>query len=189
MSTAPPSWSGAIYTPEFPGGQKVQVAMVSTPFPASVQAPANSNVTYTFITALATDIGIPLAIHRSVCKRNSCLCPCLLLAGDCDTGSTVLQCAQMRYDNATGLPSGELLSRHVSAWGQVWSHRIEVSGDLTLAQAVNASAYYILSSIRADWPWSLSPGGLGSNSYNGHSTFADPTFSVPFFRSTPLTCL
>ncbi len=32
--------------------------------------------------------------------------------------------------------------------------------------------YYIISSIRPDWPWSLSPGGLASNGYNGH-TFWD----------------
>jgi trehalose/maltose hydrolase-like predicted phosphorylase len=25
-----------------------------------------------------------------------------------------------------------------------------------------------MSSLRADWPWSTSPGGLASNAYNGH---------------------
>ena len=49
---------------------------------------------------------------------------------------------------------------------------IEVVGNLDLAQAVNASLYFIRSSIRPDWPLGLSPGGLASNSYNGH-TFWD----------------
>jgi hypothetical protein len=32
-------------------------------------------------------------------------------------------------------------------------------------KVVNSSLYYILSSVREDWPWSLSPGSLSSNGY------------------------
>jgi trehalose/maltose hydrolase-like predicted phosphorylase len=61
----------------------------------------------------------------------------------------------------------------------IYYGRMEISGDLQLAQAVNSSLYYIITSIRDDWPWSLSPGGLASNSYNGHSFWDGETWMYP----------
>jgi trehalose/maltose hydrolase-like predicted phosphorylase len=55
----------------------------------------------------------------------------------------------------------------------------EIGGDLALSQVVNASLYYILSSIRSDWDFSLSPGGLASNSYNGHVFWDAETWMYP----------
>lgn len=74
-----------------------------------------------------------------------------------------------------GLAAGSLalLEEHSAAWQDKWSAgRIEVGGNLGLAQAVNASLYFLLSSTRADVPLGLSPGGLASNGYQGH-TFWD----------------
>jgi hypothetical protein len=56
---------------------------------------------------------------------------------------------------------GSLWSKHVDAWMKRWDQgRIEVGGDLRLAQATNSSLYFMLSSIRPDWPMGMSPGGL-----------------------------
>eukprot|EP01114_Cavostelium_apophysatum_P022690 TRINITY_DN8295_c0_g1_i1.p1 TRINITY_DN8295_c0_g1~~TRINITY_DN8295_c0_g1_i1.p1 ORF type:complete len:699 (+),score=116.92 TRINITY_DN8295_c0_g1_i1:246-2342(+) len=74
-----------------------------------------------------------------------------------------------------------LLAGHISAWYDLWSSRIEVSGDLPLAQAINSSLYYILSSVRADWEYAPSPGGLASNGYNGHAFWDSETWMFPTF--------
>ena len=49
---------------------------------------------------------------------------------------------------------------------------MRVSGNQRLSRAINSSLYYLLSSSSPDLPLSLSPGGLASNGYNGH-TFWD----------------
>lgn len=85
----------------------------------------------------------------------------------------------------------QLASLHILEWKKLWDARIEFQGNLPLAQVydnfcafilennffsyplfltycikvVNSSLYYILSSAREDWPWSLSPGSLSSNGY------------------------
>jgi trehalose/maltose hydrolase-like predicted phosphorylase len=74
---------------------------------------------------------------------------------------------------------GSLFGSHTQSWESLWSSRIEVGGNLALAQIINSSIYYTLSSIRADWPWSLSPGGLASNGYNGHVFWDAETWMYP----------
>jgi hypothetical protein len=55
--------------------------------------------------------------------------------------------------------ANSLFDLHVNAWLERWNAgRIEIGGDLALAQAVNSSLYFIRSSIRADWPYGMSPG-------------------------------
>jgi trehalose/maltose hydrolase-like predicted phosphorylase len=83
-----------------------------------------------------------------------------------------LQDASQIYESAME-DKENLLSDHVAAWASRWEQgSLEVAGDLHLAQALNSSLYAIRSSIRADWPYGLSPGGLASNAYEGH-TFWD----------------
>jgi hypothetical protein len=66
-----------------------------------------------------------------------------------------------------------LRDSHEAAWLQRWDQgRVEVGGDLGLAQAVNSSIYFMLSSVRQDWPLGMSPGGLASDGYDGHTLCA-----------------
>ena len=74
----------------------------------------------------------------------------------------------------------------LKSWENIWSQGgIELSGDasnsevLRLQQVTNSSLYWILSSIRSDWPWGLSPGSLASNGYNGHSFWDTETWMYP----------
>ena len=63
---------------------------------------------------------------------------------------------------------GTLFTEHVAAWAARWARgSIAVEGDLRLAQAANASLYAIRASVRGDFPYGLSPGGLTSDGYNG----------------------
>jgi len=54
-----------------------------------------------------------------------------------------------------------------------------VAGNATVAAAVNSSLYYILSSVREDWPYGTSPGGLASDSYDGRSFWDAETWMFP----------
>jgi trehalose/maltose hydrolase-like predicted phosphorylase len=85
------------------------------------------------------------------------------------TGKTPAQTALAALQTQTARGAVVLLEEHVDGWRQLWENRIEVEGDVYLASAVNASLYFILSSIREDWPHGLSPGGLASGGYHGHT--------------------
>ena len=75
----------------------------------------------------------------------------------------------------------QLLEEHKAAWKALWeTGRIEIEGDLEMAQAVYGSMYYILSSTRSDWPYGLSPGGLpGGEEYMGHTFWDQDIWMYP----------
>ena len=75
----------------------------------------------------------------------------------------------------------KLLAEHKAAWKALWeTGRIEIEGDLEMAQAVYGSMYYILSSTRSDWPYGLSPGGLpGGEEYMGHTFWDQDIWMYP----------
>jgi len=75
--------------------------------------------------------------------------------------------------------AGALLAEHEGAWAELWKSGLEVKGRRDVAQAVNASIYYLLSSLREDTVHSLSPGGLASNAYNGHTFWDTETWMLP----------
>lgn len=85
-----------------------------------------------------------------------------------------------------------LYESHIQAWKSIWDQAgIEIQGTpdiLPLQQTTNTSLYWILSSIRDDWPWSLSPGSLASNGYNGHTFWDCETWMYPsiMMLNTPL---
>jgi trehalose/maltose hydrolase-like predicted phosphorylase len=87
------------------------------------------------------------------------------------------------YSKKYDVPMGHvLLDLHIEEWNRVWKSGIEVqsiNGNLNLSRAINSSLYYILSSVRDDWPYSLSPGGLSSNDYNGHVFWDCETWMYP----------
>eukprot|EP01116_Phalansterium_solitarium_P016178 TRINITY_DN3701_c0_g1_i1.p1 TRINITY_DN3701_c0_g1~~TRINITY_DN3701_c0_g1_i1.p1 ORF type:complete len:702 (-),score=253.28 TRINITY_DN3701_c0_g1_i1:809-2914(-) len=125
------------------------VAVVTSNIPASIALP-NGTTTYYFLTTFRTSLDSQDPVSDAVAD----------------------------YENAAAQQT-QLLDAHIAAWLQVWSARMEVTGDLALAQAINSSLYYILSSVRPDWPYSLSPGGLASNGYNGHSFWDCETWMYP----------
>ena len=73
----------------------------------------------------------------------------------------------------------EVQLSHSKAWGHLWEAGIEVTGNDTIAAAINSSLYYILSSVAAESEWSVSPGGLVKNSYNGHVFWDCETWMLP----------
>eukprot|EP00729_Bicosta_minor_P020156 gene20156-4860_t len=80
---------------------------------------------------------------------------------------------------AKQLSPAALFAEHAAAWADVWQSGVEISGNSSVAAAVNASLYYIHLAVRADWPHGLSPGGLASNSYDGRSFWDTETWMFP----------
>ncbi|UJR22365.1 hypothetical protein I4U23_025427 [Adineta vaga] len=101
-----------------------------------------------------------------------------------------------RFDEAL-TKRNDIFNEHVQAWENLWKSGIDIepietepfispkifldtnkdeendtiitifSRALDIAQHVNVSLYYLLSSTREDWPYGISPGGLASQSYSG----------------------
>jgi trehalose/maltose hydrolase-like predicted phosphorylase len=65
------------------------------------------------------------------------------------------------------------------AWSALWTGRIDVDGNNTVATDVNASEFYLWSNTRDGVDWSISPAGLSSNGYDGHIFWDAETWMYP----------
>ncbi|CAF1535077.1 unnamed protein product, partial [Adineta steineri] len=102
-----------------------------------------------------------------------------------------------------------LFQEHIQAWKKLWKSGIDIepledhpfvlpkiimdtdknhendtvittfSRSLDIAQHINSSMYYLLSSSRDDWPYGISPGGLASQSYSGAIFFDMDWYMMP----------
>ncbi|MDR3549281.1 MAG: hypothetical protein P4M11_13635 [Candidatus Pacebacteria bacterium] len=90
-----------------------------------------------------------------------------------DTEKLYLDVVNAKYE--------DLVKEHLAAWKELRraGASIHVGGYTELAQAVNSSVYELLISMREDVPWSNSPGGLETNSYNGHMFWDFETWMYP----------
>lgn len=95
-------------------------------------------------------------------------------------GEGLVAAAVADYEDALLVAGGGgLHAEHVNEWqGTVWAAGFETDR-ADLALAVNSSLYAILSSVRNDRPFGLSPGGLTSG-YNGHSFWVRAVSYPPF---------
>ena len=76
--------------------------------------------------------------------------------------------------------AGTLHASHVEEWAAaLWSSGIEIAGRADVARAVNASLYAILSSLRVERVYSLSPGSLATDFYEGHAFWDCEIWSLP----------
>eukprot|EP00794_Sanderia_malayensis_P018525 gene18525-20383_t len=74
----------------------------------------------------------------------------------------------------------QFFNSHKQHWKEIWeSGNVQANGNLKLGQAINSSMYYIISSICATWPYGLSPGGLPSDGYMGHTFWDQATWMFP----------
>jgi len=92
---------------------------------------------------------------------------------------TALGAAQTQARAAAAIGFNALTRANDAAWATLWSARIDVIGNPTLASEVNASEFYLWSSTRDGVDWSISPAGLSSNSYNGHIFWDAETWMYP----------
>jgi protein-glucosylgalactosylhydroxylysine glucosidase len=94
--------------------------------------------------------------------------------------SSLISAVESDYSLAEELMSnGTLWSTHVAEWeATIWGSGFETDR-IDVARAVNSSLYAIVSSMRADRPFSTSPGGLAKDCYNSHSFWDCETWMYP----------
>jgi trehalose/maltose hydrolase-like predicted phosphorylase len=98
---------------------------------------------------------------------------------DSEEGADAAGAAREGAAAAAGAGYQALLSENAAAWAKLWRDRIEVRGNKTLADDVNASQFYLWSSTGEGIDWSISPAGLSSNGYNGHIFWDAETWMFP----------
>ncbi len=98
---------------------------------------------------------------------------------DSQDSSDPVASAQADAARAAATGYAALLRANDGAWAALWAGRIDVLGDPTLADDVNASQFYLWSSTTAGVDWSVSPAGLSSNGYNGHIFWDAETWMYP----------
>jgi hypothetical protein len=95
------------------------------------------------------------------------------------TGTGAAAAAQQRYEAALQQSPATLLQSHALGWAELWRSDMAIGGNVSATTALRSSAYYILSSVRADWAFGSSPGGLPSTSYHGHCFWDMETWFFP----------
>lgn len=126
---------GRVAHAEMPFLRRPTVALVSNVPPREVVLAPQETKTLVYVMAVATSL---------------------------DSASPVVA-ATAALSSAMQASATALLAEHEVAWESRWAQgHVEIVGDLHLAQVINSSMYYLLSSVRDDWPQGLSPGGLGA---------------------------
>jgi trehalose/maltose hydrolase-like predicted phosphorylase len=103
----------------------------------------------------------------------------VVLVTDLEGKEDLVAKATKLWEQLTALGEQQLLKEHIDEWASIWEAGLEVGGDIDLARALNSSQYYILSSIRSGWDYSLSPGSLSSDAYHGHVFWDCETWMYP----------
>ena len=155
--------NGTNLHPERPGDNLTSVAVLCTDSSSPIVSRiSDATSIYTFLTVVVTSLN----------------------------SSDPVSDAQSFYDSAHRSAAG-LYHSHAAAWklrldeGTLvvgWDDQLVDEGNeeaLFLAGSLNASLYAIRSAIRHDWPFGLSPGGLASNAYNGHTFWDQETWMWP----------
>ena len=90
-----------------------------------------------------------------------------VLRSDLDVGlgaspAQVAAAALATWQDYSQHSSDALFALHCASLAQVYGSGVELAGNASLAAVVNASIHDIVLSLRADWNWSTSPGGLAT---------------------------
>jgi hypothetical protein len=122
------------------------------------------------------------------------------------TNATVRALAQGELARHLSAGAASLAASHAAAWAEVYgvlpaasaaateAHPsataatghggiIELEGNSQLSAQVHSSLYYLLSSVRADWPHGISEGGIASQAYRGMSFWSDGVMDGPLLAA------
>ncbi|GMI29495.1 hypothetical protein TeGR_g5640 [Tetraparma gracilis] len=152
-------------------------------------APAASTIAGRNVTVLSgstltpEDPSLPAGTTRSVCivaeaAPAEALPPFTLLSAVRTDLDSEDPCGAAASDFALAAAEKDLFASHTASHGDLLAGGIETSRP-DVAAAANSSFYSLLSSLRADHPFSLSPGGLSNNAYNGHTFWDCETWMFP----------
>ncbi|CAF1032489.1 unnamed protein product [Didymodactylos carnosus] len=165
-------------------GRTVYVTICTNPVPSSITL-SSSTILQQYIATLASSIDFgPDPISQT---------------------SVTLE-AINRFEEANAFRP-KLFTSNMAAWKNLWKSGIDLfphqsfqphiqeldtnfdgtkdtqittfSRSLDIAQHINSSMYFLLTSSREDWPYGISPGGLSSQSYSGVMFFDMDWYMMP----------
>ena len=144
------AWVGTTTAPEQPGLPLRQLAVVLDAWAAA----GPSQLTFTPAS--------PVVSVRAVLRSD-------LDVPGAATPADVAAAAASTWAAYAAQSPAQLLASHTTAMRELWARGgVELGGNASFAAVVNASLYDIVSSLRADWNWSTSPGGLATGAYGSH---------------------
>eukprot|EP00943_MAST-04B_sp_MAST-4B-sp1_P003954 g3954.t1 len=159
------AWTGQTLIAETPNSEVIKFAIVTTTVPKG---------------------GSELKLGAQQMHVNTTLLTTIHTSIDVVASGDILDACLVDFEFASQLAEDALLEfTHARAWEQgLYEFQSFTVGTATkesfaLAQVINASLYYILSSAREDYPWGLSPGGLASQGYNGHTFWDQESWMYP----------
>ena len=147
--------------------------------------PPSTHFLMTMMTALMV-----YALHLAVCRTT--------LEPDV-TGATVAAAAATELAAHAAAGATALDAAHAAAWADAYGllsaaggavgggGSIELAGDAGLAAKIKSSLYYLLCSVRSDWPQGISEGGIGSEAYRGMMFWSDGVMDGPLFAGNRTT--
>src|SRR5262249_46139615 len=147
----------------------VTIQAVKTNIQATVasQVQTSSNVAATTTqTDQSTDQSVGQQLGFPVTSRHTYTLTKYVGVEGSEDGADTVTAARGQASGAAGTGWDALLAANKAAWASMWQGRIEILGNRTLANDVNASQFYLWSSTRAGVDWSVSPAGLSSNGYD-----------------------
>ena len=167
---APDALYGSTLTAEQPGADLMRVAAAYEAVPAAVLLSGSGGAGLRGRRFLAAW----RSTGEAVAQRNASVQALLALAQD-----SYADAAALPYTPGTAAATDTLLGAHFAAWDAELEGGVEVAGNLTVSSSVNSSFYAILNALRADVPQGISPGGLATNAYDGHSFWDCETWIFP----------
>eukprot|EP00755_Sulcionema_specki_P018289 Sspe_Gene.1148::Locus_392_Transcript_1_1_Confidence_1.000_Length_2517::g.1148::m.1148/K22078/PGGHG, ATHL1; protein-glucosylgalactosylhydroxylysine glucosidase len=120
---------------------------------------------------------LPSVVQR-LTLRNGTVVPYFATLRSSDDSLSPAAAAVADLVAVSEVPQSKVAEEHIEGWALLWSGGFEADR-IDVARAVNASLYFILSSLRSDVHFSLSPGGLASDGYRGHSFWDCETWMYP----------
>jgi len=153
------SFVGVTHVAENTTNHLFEVAAAYTAVPPQISVKANSKENFRFVVSFAQNLT--------------------------DVDEDPLAFAKTQLDAA--MSDTDLYEKHVQRWENLWSSSsgggsVDVkvnSDDNKLNEVIHSSIYSILTSVRSELPFGLSPGGLSTNGYEGHTFWDQETWMVP----------
>jgi trehalose/maltose hydrolase-like predicted phosphorylase len=109
------------------------------------------------------------------------------------TNATAMKLATAELEQHKSSGAAALDASHRQAWADAYGllptegggggGGIELEGNPQFAAQVNSSLYYLLCSVREDWPKGVSEGGIASEAYRGMMFWSDGVMDGPLFAA------
>eukprot|EP01100_Stratorugosa_tubuloviscum_P008754 TRINITY_DN3643_c0_g1_i4.p1 TRINITY_DN3643_c0_g1~~TRINITY_DN3643_c0_g1_i4.p1 ORF type:complete len:849 (-),score=424.68 TRINITY_DN3643_c0_g1_i4:1-2244(-) len=176
----PTAFVGSIKKQETSTSKIVQIAFIRTSIPKSLEINTAINQKYTFILAIRTSLDSVDPMSDAQLDWIDAMRRTSNQIKFNETNDFILNIYQQtKFESA-------LFQQHVAAWENIFESNIQIEAQGNLAQIVNSALYYLVSNLRENCgtptvcqPWSVSPGSLATNSYNGHVFWDSETWMFP----------